>query len=457
MSETLPLEFDYYATGPFDSGLVVDHTALAGDFEDFRRALVSRIPARDGRTLVVQLSDTDELKEGEEGYRRWLEGHVEKASERFGAYGLGKERRAPSLLRIDVAGEIDHPCEDELLKRGTLRLRDVRLSFHEYGIGIFSARTRIELKAAPSPDEVARLLECVALLQRSDEIQRVLEGVDRDVRAAGREAIRALDFPEPVFSREEVTDPEVRGLLWGHGVSVFDEPRGPEVPFGPFAAKLTNVARPEEVQNNCPSLGGFVFLGWGRSLLVGLAPDTRDRMLAVLRRLEYDWRVRDQFNGLFMGRLDAYADLADKTFRKRKPMRWIERATTECDLYSAYFDEHFQMLDPYAHAVAKHTYGYWRMREQAEAYRRKLESLHHVYEQEAARRARRSEQQFNALLAVITVIALSSAGVDGASALAPDYAESWPLYLRLIIVFGIPLVAILVLWRFILGAFKGDG
>jgi len=456
MTDTLPLSFTHHILCPFDSCLVVDHTVLARHAEEFRRRLCGGIPRHDGRRVVAQVGGTRELTEGEEAFRSWLDGAADEAHERFGAHGSGHERRAPSLVCVDLEEVLEAPCEDELLEGSSVRFEAPRLSFHEYGIGLLSAKARLTLRRAPGPGEIRRLLERVALLRRSAEIGRLIEVVDRDVCDAGEAALASLDLPRPVFSREDVTDPDVKGLLWTHGVSVFDEPSGTAVPFGELAAEFTNVARRDEIRNLCPSLGGFVFLGWGRSLLVGLDADARNRMLAVLRRLELDWRAGDQYNSIFMGRLKAYTDLAEGSFRRREPMRWIERATVELDLHRSHFDEHFQMLDPYSHAVAKHVYASWRIPEQSAAAEQKLASLNHLYAQGAARIARRNERQFNVLLAVITVIALSSAGVDGASALAPRFAEQWPLVARLGVVFGVPLLAILVLGWFVCSASGRD-
>lgn len=424
---TPPRELGVFVAAPFNSTLMVDQRALARKPELSRR--LSAMPAEPERLGVERV--VHELRE---------------VSADFNDGTGGRAFEPESLVRFDLAGEFEllgaAEPEGRLLTEAA-RLRQVSVSFHEYGVGVVTGWVRLTLWKPRPAVSLAGLIRLINERVASDKAlaTRIAE-LDEAVRERAEDVLGTPDDSRAVL---EPAWPAGR-IRWSHAVTVWCHSDGKltDERAKRYARELVIVSDREFV-DMCPSCADdFVYIGWQRSILV--APTALDALetagrdgetaspgllgLAALRRLLVDWVAAHHLNRALAAQLRDYSREGRRLSgpELRRNMEWIEQLTVEMELYEAASTLRRQMMSPYAFQVYDKATSGWRMHVQRSGYARTLGALERLYQQAKTELEARGRRSIDRGLAILSGIVLISAVYDawelvGKSQLAFDMSR----------------------------------
>ncbi|MHC4954826.1 MAG: hypothetical protein ACYTGZ_13150 [Planctomycetota bacterium] len=407
---TVPTEFEAFFAGVFASEIVLDNTTLAHVYEPFRRAIRDRLRKKAEHDWDIERFEN--RSDPEADIALWLEGEDPHLGELHFVDEGSRTRKDVSLIRVDVAGSF--PLEglgDHDLLADTPAMTGVRLSFHEYAVGVVSGTVAFRLARQPREGEIRKF--------RMDVHQAIADCAELnmavvDCDAAFAEAVwHYLEDPKLVdrlVSYERLVEPGDRcHVLYGNLAWTFDTGGKTMDEYPPWSRQFFSVSHPDGPIDMLDYRPGYCHIGWGHSVLVGLHDEDLLRIRTLLRRLERDWRIAHVFNRFLARQLDIDAEFPWRVepSRLREPMKLIERLAMEAELYEAHHAEALHVMDPASYSVYTRSMDAWRMHDQRRDYHQKLDGLVRLHERAVERLSKRSDLHLNLVLAVIAVFAVT--------------------------------------------------
>lgn len=437
----LPNRMTLHVISLYDSRVVLDHTCLSGSnhYSGFRRELFRQLLDGESERFVAE----EYVPNGEadwERFENWKDtGHI--ANHSHWHEGQGITRKDVSLVMVQLADEIDidvdlldDPCGDILAN--TLRMKNLWLHLHEYGIGFISGEIDIEFNESTTTEEQRLTIEKLRdeIISDLPELNTIAERIDQRILDALTKLAGPFSPEGRVFEYDEVSSKHRRfGMLWTHGVSVYYSEtlrasgiapdQVPGDAWEPIASKMVRLTEPREASNLIVNGPGYAKIGWGTSMAVGInhgqrpAPPTLDRcvfgLLRTLRISLYDYRAMEQFNEWLSSRLDVLSRVPRRRRRRlRSALHKIDRISIETDLYEAHRANIVQNFSPQSHYLYRETARAWRLSQLNASYKDKLSSLQELRNVTVEAIAQLRQRELDIFVLIITMIALTSAIID---------------------------------------------
>jgi len=426
MQHELPKQFRVFITGPFNSRLTVDYSELTEKYDDFRRSLYrhTRLSNNDEYSFTLE-----SFQNQPEQLQKWLNQESSDDHQLIFSETQGITAKDLSLMMVKVAAPIG-PDEQYLEEVKSYLpaipvMRDIRIRFHENGVGVFSGYVDVTL-TKPIKAEENQYRDFIRILRNafvlSEALQKVLDEVDQMIHKAGKKFLQK-PLQKKVMNIQRIHPAEPYATpLWGHALSIYDEmPSGERsLPFGSRTRQLLITSHPKGLIDMNYLSPGFVHLGWTISLAVGILPREEQKIAITLGQLQFYWRAAQLYNDIVMQYLEHYATVKSFSLKQIKSsMRAIEALKVESELFSANKMDYIKMLAPLSHNMFKQTSQSWRIDEMLTFFQNKMESLNILYQQGERKIEENIENQrtqmsnrLNILLSILALLTLFSWATD---------------------------------------------
>ncbi len=425
MQQTIPTEFSILLCGPFNTRLKMDYTQLSNYYDDFRRKTFKILTKKssDQRKYYIERFQHEPQK-----LDNWLNEKTVQNTKLLFKNPQGVTHRDSAIFSANIKQPITpkeslfSEISDYFSEAPTIN--NMTLKFQENGIGTFSCYIKIALLKSPSINTneyknfMQKLRDSFVL---SEELINILNQCDQDVYASAKKAAPKIVEQKTIIDSSDLYGHEKDGFpLWGHAVALFDFDFDGPLPFGSKTKNALIVSHPDGLVDMNSLSDGFVHLGWGLSLTVGILPEEINKLKDTLIQLQFYWRSAQVLNDLVMKYLEKYTELKKFAMKNiKESMDEIENLTVESELFFSYHMDYLKMLSPLSHYLYKETEKSWRINDMIDYFENKKDALAHLHEQGQARLKENLEQKrnkmsdrLNILLSILALLTLFSWAAD---------------------------------------------
>jgi hypothetical protein len=425
MSTRLPLTYNIFLTGPFNTGMKLDYSQLSLNYDAIRRQLFKRIIKNNSKDIGFFLerfkNDPDELQ-------KWLQSKEQNNNKLIFSETQGRTHRDVSIVSASINCSIKPKQENfqeiEQYFAETPEISQLKLQFHEMGIGVFSATVSIKLNEFPPIENnnyknFTKILRDAFVL--SETLQNKIQDADKAVTKAASKLYKKKDKTPNIIDINKIYPEEPNGFpLWGHAVAIMDADYTGLLPFGADTKNLLVVSHPDGIIDMNNLSAGFIHIGWGISLAVNIHDKEINNLQATMEQLEFYWRSGQILNDLIMKYLEKYSRVKKLSLKQIKnSLVEMEKLTIESELFHSYHMDYLKMLSPLSHYLYQETAKSWRINQMFEYFDNKRDALNQLHEQGESRikdninkKRDKMSNRLNVLLSILALLTLFSWAAD---------------------------------------------
>lgn len=426
MMNEIPNTFKLLICGPFNTSLKMDYSLLSNTYEDFRRKVfrnLQKYNSAQKKYYIQRYQDNEKAlqdwidENGNTNTNQLLFDNPQGVTHRDCAIFSAKIIKTITPDKTLYAAVADYLAEEP-------KIESLTINFQENGIGTFSCFVDLKLKKNISTEGneykqfMQKLRDSFVL---SEGLLKTVAECDQQVLQSARTAVPKVVDAEKIIDISELYPHEQSGFpLWGHSVAIFDFEYEGMLPFGKNTHNILIVSHPDGLIDMNSLSKGFIHLGWGMSLAVGISHEEKEKLASTLTQLQFYWRSAQILNDLVMKFLEKYTRM--KKFSKNDiiaSMNEIEKLTVESELIFSYQMDYLKMLSPLSHYLYQETAKSWRINDMINYFDSKKDALAHLHEQGEARLKESLEQKrnkmsdrLNILLSILALLTLFSWAAD---------------------------------------------
>lgn len=425
METKLPSHFRIFINGIFNFQSCIDYSMLTRNYDAFRRNLYKELAEYENDQYKIVL---ESFRDNVDSLDAWINDSDISEQKLIFEKAQGTIRKDISIISVDINTEVI-PAQESFVEieqyfHTKPTMTDVKLFFHENGIGVFQGYVEITLaKEISVADDFYR--KFVELLRNSfilsPELSEHINHVDDLIRTA-LSSFEEIDTTPIVDLSHLYPNEECSTLLWGHAFTIIDKQHYKEgtLPFGENTKNFLIVSHPDGLIDMNYYSTGFVHIGWGLSLAIGITPEEEKEVISTLNQLQFYWRSAQIFNDLVMYYLERYTRVKSLTLEDIKDsMDKIERLKVETELFSANKMDYIKMLSPLSHFIFQDVCEGWRINQMLKFFKNKMESLSILHQQGEDKinkdlESKRSEManRLNILISILALLTLFSWAAD---------------------------------------------